>query len=76
MFERLILELSKRDTPVICQYYDTIGKIKESYAKMRQLYPSVKEAQRLYDDTSKVEKILQDMITERFLSYKDEKGQE
>jgi len=70
MFEGLIGEMSKCETIELCHFYDTIGKIKESYAKSRQLHPSVQEYQRLYEDTCNVEKVIQDTIMERFLAYK------
>ena len=70
MFEGLIEEMSKCETIELCHFYDTIGKIKESYAKSRQLHPSVQEYQRLYEDTCNVEKVIQDTIMERFLAYK------
>jgi hypothetical protein len=70
MFEGLIEEMSKCETIELCHFYDTIGKIKESYAKSRQLHPSVQEYQRLYEDTCSVEKVIQDTIMERFLAYK------
>ena len=70
MFEGLIEEMSKCETIELCHFYDTIGKIKETYAKSRQLHPSVQEYQRLYEDTCNVEKVIQDTIMERFLAYK------
>ena len=72
MFERLITELCNKPTEEICVFYQTVGKIRESYARTRQLYPADTEIQHLYEDMTKIEKLLQDVITERFLSYKDD----
>lgn len=75
MFKRLINEMADMPTVELCQYYTTITKIKESYARTRQLYPADKEINKLYDDTSKIEKILQDIIIERFLKYKEDESE-
>jgi hypothetical protein len=72
MFKRLIEEISKCDTIELCQLYDTFIKIKDSYARSRQLHPSVQEYQKLYEDASNIEKVIQDTIMERYLAYKDE----
>lgn len=76
MFERLIEEMGKCETIELCHFYDTVGKIKDSYAKSRQLHPHIREYQYFYEDASNVEKILQDTIMERFLAYKNEEDKE
>ncbi len=75
MFERLISEMADKPTMEICQYYTTISKIKDSYAKTRQLYPADIEISRLYEDASKIEKLLQDIIIERFLRFKKDESE-
>ena len=76
MFERLIEKISKCETIELCHFYDTVIKIKDSYAKSRQLHPHIREYQNLYDDASNVEKILQDTIIERFLAYRNDEDKE
>lgn len=57
----------REDTKTLCFYYDTILKIRESYAKYRQLNPQNQSYKDKYDELYYVEDAIREIITERFI---------
>ena len=57
----------REDTKTLCLYYDTILKIRESYAKYRQLNPQNQYYKDKYDELYYVEEVIREIMTERFI---------
>ena len=60
-------KFNSEDTKTLCLFYDTILKIRESYAKYRQLNPQNVYYKDKYDELYYVEEVIREIITERFI---------
>lgn len=54
------------DTKTLCLYYETILKLRDSYAKYRQLNPRVEIYKERYDELYYVENVIREIMSERF----------
>ena len=61
-------KFNNEDSKTLCLYYDTILKIRESYAKYRQLNPQNVYYKDKYDELYYVENVIREIITERFIN--------
>ena len=64
---RLKRKYENENTDKLCLYYETVLKIRESYAKYRQLNPYTQEYKDKYDELYYVEDVIREIIRERLI---------